>query len=117
MINTVARYTSIKYVIAMPICGFARKAIERFFLTGAAPRREGWSGRANVAKRKLDMLDYSSALHDLSSPPGSRLEALKLELKGELKGYHSIRINEQWRIVFKWTSEGPSEVDIRDYHD
>ena len=38
-------------------------------------------------------------------------------LRGDLKGYHSIRINEQWRIVFKWTSEGPSEVDIRDYHD
>ena len=97
----------------MPIRGFARKVIETLFLTGTTPRREGWSGRANVAKRKLDMLDYSNALRDLSSPPGNRLEALK----GELKGYHSIRINEQWRIVFKWTSEGPSEVDIRDYHD
>lgn len=97
----------------MPIRGFARKAIETFFLTGAAPRREGWSGRAKVAKRKLDMLDYANAVHDLSSPPGNRLEALK----GDSKGYHSIRINEQWRIIFKWTSEGPSEVDIRDYHD
>ena len=93
----------------MPIRGFARKVIETFFLTGAAPRREGWSRRANVAKRKLDMLDYSSALRDLSSPPGNRLAALK--------GDHSVRINEQWRIVFKWTSEGPSDVDICDYHD
>ena len=59
------------------------------------------------------MLDYARALDDLSSPPGNRLEALK----GSLKGYYSIRINEQWRIVFKWTSEGPSEVDIRDYQD
>jgi len=59
------------------------------------------------------MLDYAKALDDLSSPPGNRLQALK----GRLKGYHSIRINEQWRIVFRWTSEGPSEVDIRDYHD
>lgn len=59
------------------------------------------------------MLDYAGALDDLSSPPGNRLEALK----GSLKGYYSIRINEQWRIVFKWTSEGPSEVDIRDYRD
>jgi len=59
------------------------------------------------------MLDYAKALSDLSSPPGNRLEALK----GHLKGYHSIRINEQRRIVFRWTSEGPSEVDIRDYHD
>ena len=97
----------------MPIRGFSRKAVERFFLTGAAPRREGWSGRANIAKRKLDMLDYARALDDLSSPPGNRLEAPK----GSLKGYYSIRINEQWRIVFKWTSEGPSEVDIRDYQD
>jgi len=97
----------------VPICAFTRKAVERFFLTGAVPRREGWSGRANIAKRKLDMLDYAKALDDLSSPPGNRLEALK----GRLKGYHSIRINEQWRIVFRWTSEGPSEIDIRDYHD
>ena len=113
MDDTVARYTSIGYARWVPIRGFARKVIETFFLTGAAPRREGWSRRANVAKRKLDMRDYSSALRDLSSPPGNRLEALE----GDLKGYHSIRINEQWRIVFKWTSEGPSDVDICDYHD
>ncbi len=96
----------------MPIIGFARKSIERFFLTGAVPRREGWSDRARVAKRKLDMLEYAAALKDLASPPGNRLEPLK----GDLKGYHSIRINEQWRIVFRWTRQGPSEVDIRDYH-
>ena len=113
MNDTFARYTSIRYVSGVPIRGFTRKPIEAFFLTGAAPRREGWWGQANVAKRKLDMLDYANALRDLTSPPGNRLEALK----GDLKGYHSIRINEQWRIVFKWTSEGPSEVDIRDYHD
>ena len=106
-------YLCPRYVSGMPIRGFTRKAVERFFLTGAVPRRKGWSGRANIAKRKLDMLDYARALDDLSSPPGNRLEALK----GSLKGYYSIRINEQWRIVFKWTSEGPSEVDIRDYHD
>ncbi len=58
------------------------------------------------------MLDYSEKLSDLASPPENRLEALK----GELRGFHSIRINDQWRVVFRWTGAGPREVDIRDYH-
>ncbi len=58
------------------------------------------------------MLDYARALSDLASPPGNRLEALK----GDLGGYHSIRINDQWRVVFRWTDAGPGDVDIRDYH-
>lgn len=58
------------------------------------------------------MLDYADVLSDLSSPPGNRLEALK----GDLQGFHSIRINDQWRVVFRWTVAGPTDVDIRDYH-
>jgi proteic killer suppression protein len=58
------------------------------------------------------MLDYAAALGDLASPPGNRLEALR----GDLKGLHSIRINDQWRLVFRWTAEGPANVDICDYH-
>jgi proteic killer suppression protein len=58
------------------------------------------------------MLDYSAALRDLASPPGNRLKALK----GKLDGFHSIRINDQWRVVFRWTASGPAEVDIRAYH-
>jgi proteic killer suppression protein len=58
------------------------------------------------------MLHYAAALGDLSSPPGNRLEPLK----GALAGFHSVRINDQWRVVFRWTESGPSEVDIRDYH-
>lgn len=58
------------------------------------------------------MLDYAETLMDLSSPPGNRLEALK----GELRGLHSIRINDQWRVVFRWTTSGPEDVDILDYH-
>ena len=65
-----------------------------------------------MASRKLDMLDYSERLSDLASPPGNRLEALK----GDRKGFHSIRINDQWRVVFRWTDAGPEEVDIGDYH-
>jgi proteic killer suppression protein len=65
-----------------------------------------------TALRKLDMLEAASDLSDLRSPPGNRLEALR----GDLKGLHSIRINDQWRIVFRWTSNGPTEVRVVDYH-
>lgn len=58
------------------------------------------------------MVDYADSLGDLRSPPGNRLESLR----GDLAGLYSIRINDQWRIVFRWTDSGPTEVDIRDYH-
>jgi len=58
------------------------------------------------------MLDYAHDLKDLRSPPGNKLEALK----GSLVGYHSIRINDQWRVVFRWTDNGPTDVDILNYH-
>jgi len=58
------------------------------------------------------MLDYAAVLSDLASPPGNRLEALK----GDLGGMHSIRVNDQWRIVFRWTPFGPEQVDVVDYH-
>jgi proteic killer suppression protein len=65
----------------------------------------------NVAKRKLDYLDAAHGLDDLRSPPGNRLEALK----GDRAGQHSIRINDQWRICFIWTENGPTDVEIVDY--
>ncbi|HEY4103513.1 MAG TPA: type II toxin-antitoxin system RelE/ParE family toxin [Polyangiaceae bacterium] len=95
----------------MAIQAFVRKDVERFFLTGRLPRGEGWAVVASITKRKLDMLDYAAALSDLASPPGNRLEALK----GDLKGLHSVRINDQWRIIFRWTTDGPTDVDIVDY--
>jgi proteic killer suppression protein len=67
---------------------------------------------AKAARRKLVMVNNAVALHDLKIPPGNQLEALQ----GDLKGKHSIRINVQWRIVFKWTNDGPEEVEIVDYH-
>jgi proteic killer suppression protein len=67
---------------------------------------------AKVARRKLIMLDAAAFLEALNSPPGNRLEPLK----GDLVGKHSIRINDQWRIVFKWTDAGPEDVEIIDYH-
>ncbi len=58
------------------------------------------------------MLDYAARLTDLASPPANRLEALE----GSRAGSHSIRINDQWRVVFRWTDSGPADVDIRDHH-
>jgi len=65
-----------------------------------------------VAVRKLDMLNAASSLGDLRSPPGNRLEALV----GDLEGFHSIRVNDQWRIVFRWQGSDAFEVQISDYH-
>jgi proteic killer suppression protein len=67
---------------------------------------------AKVARRKLIMVDAATFLEALNSPPGNRLEALK----GDLAGKHSIRINDQWRVVFRWTDAGPEDVEIIDYH-
>jgi len=67
---------------------------------------------AKIARRKLIMVDAAAFLEALNSPPGNRLEALK----GDLAGKHSIRINDQWRVVFRWTDAGPEDVEIIDYH-
>ena len=67
---------------------------------------------ARVALRKLIQMNQAGRLDDLKVPPGNRLELLK----GNLAGRHSIRINEQWRIVFRWTDAGPADVTIVDYH-
>ena len=67
---------------------------------------------AKTARRKLTMVDAATFLAALNEPPGNRLEALK----GDLAGKHSIRINDQWRIVFRWTDLGPEDVEIIDYH-
>lgn len=64
------------------------------------------------AIRKLTMIDNAVILDDLKSPPGNRLEALK----GDRKGQHSIRINDQWRICFVWSEGGAEAVEIVDYH-
>ncbi len=76
---------------------------------GEVPRR--LRGIAEIARRKLDMIDYATRLDDLARPPGNRLEALR----GDRKGRYSIRINGQWRICFAW-SGGAIDVEIVDYH-
>lgn len=65
-----------------------------------------------AALRKLLILDAAEQLEDLTVPPGNRLE----KLRGDRMGQHSIRINQQWRICFRWTTAGPEDVSIVDYH-
>lgn len=66
----------------------------------------------NIGRRKLRMLNNSFGLSDLRIPPSNRLE----KLAGKLKEFYSIRINDQWRIIFKWNSGNAFEVEIIDYH-
>jgi proteic killer suppression protein len=96
----------------MAIRSFRRSEIADFFFEGKVERRAGWAGIAKIVTRKLDMLHYSQKLEDLQSPPANRLEPLK----GDLKGFFSIRVNDQWRIVFRWTNQGPEDVNVVDYH-
>jgi len=90
------------------ILSYADPETESFYLTGKS--RYIAQDIQRTAMRRLYMLDKAQELSDLASP-GNRLEALK----GGLKGYHSIRINRQWRIVFKWEG-GARDVEISDYH-
>lgn len=90
------------------IKSFRDKDAEALF-RGEEPRR--LRPIASVARRKLDMLDYAVELQDLTRPPGNRLEALK----GDRKGQHSIRINDRWRICFRWAG-GAWDVEVVDYH-
>lgn len=80
------------------------------FASGESVRR--FRAFERVAYRKLKYLMSAAALEDLRIPPGNRLEALA----GDRKGQYSIRINEQWRICFRWTDHGAEDVEIVDYH-
>ena len=96
------------------IGSFADKDLENFFLNEKVPRGVGWANVQKIVRRKLFALDAAQKISDLKAPPGNQLEALK----DDLFGYHSIRVNDQWRVIFKWSSadQGPLEVDVVDYH-
>lgn len=66
----------------------------------------------SVARRKLRQLEIAGRLDDLRVPPGNRLEALQRDRSGQ----HSIRVNDQYRVCFRWTDAGPADVEIVDYH-
>lgn len=91
------------------IVSFADKETERL---AAGYRVRGFVAIERVARRKLRQLEIAGRLEDLRVPPGNRLEVLK----GNRKGQMSIRINDQWRVCFRWTDAGPADVEIVDYH-
>jgi toxin HigB-1 len=91
------------------IVSFRDRATQRFW-AGEFVKRFG--GIEKQALRKLDLLHAARSLDDLRAPPANRLEALS----GDRRGQYSIRINDQWRICFTWTKEGPADVEIVDYH-
>jgi toxin HigB-1 len=82
---------------------------QALFETGKSKR---FSGILIVATRKLAQLDAAHTLEFLRSPPGNRLETLR----GNREGQHSIRVNDQFRVCFRWTADGPDDVEIVDYH-
>ena len=88
---------------------FGDEETRKLFETGRSKR---FSGFADIAMRKLAQLDAAHTLDFLRAPQGSRLEALK----GDRKGQCSIRINDQFRICFRWTPDGPERVEIVDDH-
>lgn len=92
------------------IQGFADKEAQKIW-TGIASRRLP-ADIQHVARRKLRMLNNALTLADLRAPPANRLEALKADRKGQ----HSIRINDQWRICFRWRDGDAHDVEIVDYH-
>lgn len=96
------------------IQSFADSATEDIFngLSSKRAREKLDPSLYSVACRKLDMLDAAIDLNDLKTPPANRLEALK----GSLKGQYSIRINDQYQIVFIWGTQGPEQVEMIDYH-
>ncbi|HUQ35563.1 MAG TPA: type II toxin-antitoxin system RelE/ParE family toxin [Aestuariivirga sp.] len=91
------------------IKSFQSKETETLFRLGHVRK---WGSIERPALRKLVQLDLAQSLNDMRVPPGNRLEALG----GNRKGQWSVRINDQFRICFRWTDEGPTDVEIVDYH-
>lgn len=92
------------------ICDFRDKRAQRIFEGSSVPKLPNDIQR--VTRRKLRMLNAAHKLDDLRVPPGNRLEALK----GSRRGQYSIRVNDQWRLCFKWKNGDVHDVEIVDYH-
>ena len=91
------------------IKSFGDRKTQRLFADQVVKEFEGFARRA---KRKLEALHAAARLEDLRVPPSNRLE----KLKGDLKEFHSIQINDQWRVVFRWADGHVHEVTLVDYH-
>jgi toxin HigB-1 len=104
-----AYYDALRYSRVV-LLSFGDKMTERVWKR--EPVRSFDQQLARSALRKLLILDAAEDLNDLTVPPGNRLE----KLRGDRSGEHSIRINQQWRICFRWTAAGPEDVAIVEYH-
>lgn len=94
------------------IVSFGDRATEDLYHNRPTSRvRRFPSDLVEIALVKLDMLNAAASIQDLRSPPGNRLEALK----GDRRRYHSIRVNDQWRLVFRWSGNNAHEVRLTDY--
>jgi len=95
------------------IQSFADAATQDVFDGLESKRARRWAAEIRrSAQRRLLLLNAVTRLEDLRTPPGNRLE----RLAGAWNGFHSIRVNDQWRIVFRWTPTGPERVEMIDYH-
>ena len=95
------------------IVSFGDRATEDLFHgRGGGPARRLPSNIVTAAIRKLDVLNAAHSLQDMRSPPGNRLEALR----GDRRSFYSVRINDQWRLVFQWEDGNALNVQIVDYH-
>jgi proteic killer suppression protein len=91
------------------IQSFADDETESIFLTGTSRK---WANVARIAARRLQAVDFASAIEDLLKPPGNRLE----KLKGDREDCWSIRINDRYRVCFRWDGKDAWDVEIVDYH-
>ena len=109
-----ATCTTYRYgLISVVIRSFAdKRTADLFYGHSTARSRRVPTDVMRTALRKLAQLDAAARLEDLRVPPANRLEALA----GQMRGLHSIRVNDQWRIVFRWRDDGPHEVAFTDYH-
>ena len=95
------------------IVSFGERATEDLYHNRPTSRgRRFPQDMVDLALVKLDVLNGAAAALDLQSPPGNRLEALK----GDLRGFHSIRVNDRWRLVFRWEGNNAYDVRLVDYH-
>ena len=95
------------------IVSFGDRATEDLYHARPTSRVRRFPGDSiGPALVKLDIVNGAAALLDLKAPPGNRLEPLK----GDLKGFHSIRVKDQWRIVFRWENNNAHDVRLMDYH-
>ncbi len=101
--------TASRYHFVMAIRSFKCTDTQALF---SLERVRRWINIEAAALKKLRLLHAAHTLQDMRIPPGNRLEALR----GDRAGQHSIRINDQWRVCFTWTAEGPADVEIVDYH-